>query len=135
MSILTKTSEAHRTDWELKLSATLWAYCTSYKVKIINCTPFKMVYGQEAVMPWEFVIPSLRVAAKEGQDGDSLAKRLVFFERLGEERQLVVQNALVEKVQQKKWSKNNWKHKDIKFRDKAIMYGEHNEKKKLKYVG
>ncbi|MCO5597252.1 hypothetical protein L7F22_051328 [Adiantum nelumboides] len=62
--VLTKTIEAHRTDWDLKLMSALWAYRTAYKVAI-NCTPFKMVYGQEAVMPWEFVIPSLRVASEE----------------------------------------------------------------------
>ncbi|MCO5575353.1 hypothetical protein L7F22_029153 [Adiantum nelumboides] len=48
--VLTKTIEAHRTDWDLKLTSALWAYRTAYKVAI-NCTPFKMVYGQEAVMP------------------------------------------------------------------------------------
>ena len=61
VAILTKTVSATRTDWELKLNAALWAYRTSYKVAI-SCTPFKLVYGLEAVMPWEFLVPSLRVA-------------------------------------------------------------------------
>ena len=63
----------------------------------INRTPFTMVYGQEAVMPWEFVIPSLRVIAKEVWDVDPLAERLVILERLGDKRQLAIQNGLVER--------------------------------------
>ncbi|RYA42775.1 DDE-type integrase/transposase/recombinase, partial [Enterobacter cloacae complex sp. GF14B] len=134
ISILTKTVEAHRTDWDLKLTSALWAYRTAYKVAI-NCTPFKMVYGQEAVMPWEFVIPSLRVASQEGWDGNPLVERLYILERLDEERQLAVQNALVEKDRRKKWFDRHLKNKDINVGDKVLMYGVRNEKKKLKYAG
>ncbi|MCO5581925.1 hypothetical protein L7F22_035814 [Adiantum nelumboides] len=134
ISVLTKTVEAHRTDWDLKLTSALWAYRTAYKVAI-NCTPFKMVYGQEAVMPWEFVIPSLRVASQEGWDGNPLVERLYILKRLEEERQLAVYNALIEKDRRKKWFDHHLKDKDIKVGDKVLMYGVRNEKKKLKYAG
>ncbi|MCO5557534.1 hypothetical protein L7F22_011100 [Adiantum nelumboides] len=134
ISVLTKTVEAHRTDWDLKLTSALWAYRTAYKVAI-NCTPFKMVYGQEAVMPWEFVIPSLRVASQEGWDGNPLVERLYILERLEEERQLAVYNALIENDRRKKWFDRHLKDKDIKVGDKVLMYGVRNEKKKLKYAG
>ncbi|MCO5564752.1 hypothetical protein L7F22_018420 [Adiantum nelumboides] len=133
ISVLTKTVEAHRTDWDLKLTSVLWAYRTAYKVAI-NCTPFKMVYGQEAVMPWEFVILSLRVASQEGWDGNPLVERLYILERLEEERQLEVYNALIEKDRRKKWFDRHLKNKDIKVGDKVLMYGVRNEKKKLKYA-
>ncbi|MCO5563733.1 hypothetical protein L7F22_017380 [Adiantum nelumboides] len=134
ISVLTKTVEAHRTDWDLKLTSALWAYQTAYKVAI-NCTPFKMVYGQEAVMPWEFVILSLRVTSQEGWDGNPLVERLYILERLEEERQLAVYNALIEKDRRKKWFDRHLKNKDIKVGDKVLMYGVRNEKKKLKYAG
>ncbi|MCO5567076.1 hypothetical protein L7F22_020761 [Adiantum nelumboides] len=134
ISVLTKTVEAHRTDWDLKFTSALWAYRTAYKVAI-NCTPFKMVYGQEAVMPWEFVIPSLRVASQEGWDGNPLVERLYILERLEEERQLAVYNGLIEKNRRKKWFDCHLKDKDIKVGDKVLMYGVRNEKKKLKYAG
>ncbi|MCO5600411.1 hypothetical protein L7F22_054523 [Adiantum nelumboides] len=134
ISVLTKTVEAHRTDWDLKLTSALWAYQTTYKVAI-NCTPFKMVYGQEAVMPWEFVIPSLRVASQEGWDGNPFVERLYILERLEEERQLAVYNALIEKDRRKKWFDRHLKDKDIKVGDKVLMYGVRNKKKKLKYAG
>ncbi|MCO5610456.1 hypothetical protein L7F22_064694 [Adiantum nelumboides] len=134
ISILTKIVEAHRTDWDLKLTSALWAYRTAYKVAI-NCTPFKMVYGQEAVMPWEFVIPSLCVASQEGWDGNPLVERLYILERLEEERQLAVYNALIEKDRRKKWFDRHLKNKDIKVGNKVLMYGVRNKKKKLKYAG
>ena len=59
--ILTKTIVGSLTDWDDKLWATLWAYRIAYKVTI-QFTPFHLVYGQDAILPIEFEIPSLRVA-------------------------------------------------------------------------
>ena len=42
--------------------AVLWAYCTTCN-KLIDQTLFKLVYGQEAVMPMEYIVPILRVVA------------------------------------------------------------------------
>ena len=59
--ILTKTIVGSLTDWDDKLWAALWAYRTAYKVTT-QFTPFHLVYGQEAILPIEFEIPSLWVA-------------------------------------------------------------------------
>ena len=59
----------------------------------------------------------------------------IHLERLDEERQLAVYNALVEKDRRKKWFDRHLKNKDIKVGDKVLMYGVRNEKKKLKYAG
>ena len=40
-------------------------------------TPFSLVYGQEAVMPMEYIIPSLRIAQiTEMADADTMNNRL-----------------------------------------------------------
>ena len=52
--------------------AVLWAYKTTCK-KLTGFTPFKLVYGQEAVVPMEFLVPSMRITAFTEMD-DSVAE-------------------------------------------------------------
>ena len=63
-TILKKTVNENRTDWDKKLHSALWAYRTSYKTSI-KSTPFRMAFGLEDVMPIEFQVPTLRIQAIE----------------------------------------------------------------------
>ncbi|RYA79198.1 hypothetical protein DD594_27955, partial [Enterobacter cloacae complex sp. 4DZ1-17B1] len=75
-TILTKVVQKKPDQWDLKLQTALWAYRTAYKVTT-GMTPFRMVYGTEAVVPMVFVIPSLTMAVKYGLDfNHNLKKRL-----------------------------------------------------------
>ena len=59
---LTKVCNINRDDWDLRIPTILWAYRTTCK-KLARHAPFKLAYGQEVVMPMEYIVPILRVAA------------------------------------------------------------------------
>ena len=72
------------------MNATLWAYRTTLKDSMGH-TPFKLVYGLQAMVSAEYTIPSLRiVVSKILGDVESNFSRLVTLEKLSKSRQLVM---------------------------------------------
>ncbi|MCO5612039.1 hypothetical protein L7F22_066301 [Adiantum nelumboides] len=63
-NIITKHVKDRPQDWDKHLTAALWAYRTSFKVST-QFTPYHLVYGQEAHLPIEVELGSLRVLAKD----------------------------------------------------------------------
>jgi hypothetical protein len=54
----------------------LWAYRTTCK-KLTGHTPFRLAYGQEAFIPMEFLVPSMRIAAMTDlMDSNAIEERL-----------------------------------------------------------
>ena len=58
VSILRKTVLDSKRDWDVKLSAALWAHQTIYK-GTTKATHFSLVYGLEATLPIEYEVESL----------------------------------------------------------------------------
>jgi len=64
-NVLKKVSNAQWNDWDVCVPAILWAYRTTCK-KLTGQTPFRLVYGVEAIIAMEYIIPSLRIESFRG---------------------------------------------------------------------
>ena len=86
-------------------------------------TPFRLVYGLEAVVPKEFLVPSLKVAVDQKLPiQESLKFRQHHLNQLEEDRSL---NAYVSEVIQNRrqaWVNRNVKFKIFKNGDWVMLY-------------
>ena len=111
----------------------------AYKVST-GMTPFRMVYGLEAIVPMEFVIPSLRVAIQHKlTDVESSVYRQEQLLKLDED---IIQAAhMTEAIQRRRqaWMDRNLKHKMFSEGDWVLLYnnklGKRPGKLKLRYMG
>lgn len=86
---LTKVCNAQRNDWDVRVPVVLWAYRTTCK-KLTGQTMFRLVYGVEAIMPMEYIVPSLRIMAFTRMvDRRALEERLTQLTELKEDIFLV----------------------------------------------
>ena len=68
--------------WDKHLNAALWAYRTSFKASL-GFTPFHLVHGQEALLPIEAKLSSLKVLLQSQKKGKEMLKQcLLDLERL-----------------------------------------------------
>jgi transposase InsO family protein len=75
----------NRDDWDLRVPTILWAYRTTCK-KLTMQTTFKLVYGLEAVVPMEYLVPSLRIVAfTDMDDTGTIQERLTQLIKLEED--------------------------------------------------
>ncbi|XP_057815466.1 uncharacterized protein LOC131029082 [Cryptomeria japonica] len=131
--IIYKSCGVEQEDWEKMLLAVLWAYCTTYKV-ITGHTPFQLMYGQEAMVPAEYTVPSLWMAVDNRLgDKDSLSARLGSLIKLDKQRIMGQWATEVVQYRRKCWHDQHlWR---VKFRPGQIVlkYNGRNELRPRKF--
>jgi hypothetical protein len=118
-------------DWDHKLTATLLAYKTTYKVST-RTTPFSLVFGIEVILSMGFEVPSLRIVIDEQlDDSQSLKDRLERLEGVSEARRLAAQHVETTQRQRKVYFDKKVKRKTLS----AGMWVMVQDSKRLEFLG
>ena len=123
-----------RTNWETKLPSVLWAYRVAYKATV-GTTPFELVYGLNAILPIDFLVPTLRVAKELEWTGHAFSERVDELEKLDETRLLAIVGMYAEKCRRKHWHDQNIKTNRFQKGDLVLLYTLKKHKRKLKKRG
>ena len=100
----------------------LWAYRTTSK-KLTGHTPFRLAYGQEDVMPMEYIVPSLRVVAlTDIVDEDTVNERLLHLVGMEEDRFITGFHQHVQKEREKARHDRHIKCKAFKKGDLVLLF-------------
>ena len=82
-TILKCTINAAHSNWHIMLYPAIWAYQTNVKTAR-GFSPFQLIHRVEAVIPFEFEIPSLKIVIHVLPDTIELEERLLHLEHLYE---------------------------------------------------
>jgi transposase InsO family protein len=128
---LTKICYVNRDDWDLRVPVVIWAYRTTCK-KLTMHTPFKLVYGLEAIVPMEYLVPSLRIVAFTNMDDTRFVqKRLTQLVELEEDRFIARFHQQVQKEREKAYHDRHIKKKAFRQGDIVLVY----DNKFIKHLG
>ena len=120
--IITKHVGDKAQTWDKHLNAALWAYRTSFKASL-GYPPFHLVYGQEAILPIEVELSSLRVMIQhEDNPKEKLKQCILDLEKLTLNREAVMEHYAEEADKWRYKFNKKLAVKDIKEGSLVLLY-------------
>ncbi|MCO5573310.1 hypothetical protein L7F22_027079 [Adiantum nelumboides] len=131
--IITKQVVSKPKDGDKHLSATLWAYRTSFRTSL-GYTPYHLVFGKEAILPIEVQLASLKILAteNEGTPSDQLKQRILDLERLELDQEMAIEHYATQAEQRRQKFNEGLKDKEHKRSMLVLCYDNHFDTKKHK---
>ena len=100
----------------------MWTYKTAFKVSTKQ-TPFRLVDGQEAIVPFEFMIPALKISTQHDLDPEAnIQTRLLELEKLDEQRQRALWEQEISQNRMKRYHDKKLKGDRLHQGDLALWY-------------
>jgi hypothetical protein len=110
-------------QWHTLLTYALWLDRTTAKVSI-GCTPFQLVYGQEALLPIELELSSLRLMLQtEELNSSDVSQRVNALLALEEQRMFALDNIKRRQQTVKKYFNKSVKIVKFRVNEKVIAMG------------
>jgi transposase InsO family protein len=76
IKIIRKMLEENKKNWDSKLKFSLWADRVTIK-KSIGTSPFKLVYGTDAIFPIHLVLPVAKFFQEEQTESNDMVRRML----------------------------------------------------------
>lgn len=119
---LKKVCNVNTNDLDVCIPTVLWAYRTTCK-KLTGKTTFRLVYEQEALIPMEYIMPSLQITIViEMEYRNMMEECLALLLALKEDHFLVGFHQQVQKAKEKAWHDCHIKQRTFKTGDLILMY-------------
>jgi hypothetical protein len=119
---LAKFANENKNDWDLYIPSALF----SYRVKRHNTTrhePFYLMYGRDATLPIEFVVPTMQSELHQTKEQEDLLKRIQHITGKVTEERLVTQDRIY-KEQEKMKLRHDQQIKEVQYKigDLVLLY-------------
>jgi hypothetical protein len=101
IKIIRKLLEDNKKSWDSKLKFSLWADRVTIK-KSTGTSPFKLVYGTDAIFPVQLVLPVAKFIQEEKTEQNDLVRRMLNLVELQQAREQIVDKSEAHQRQIKK---------------------------------
>jgi len=126
--IIKKLLEDNKKNWDSKLKYALWADRVTIKISTGN-SPFKLVYGTEAVFQIQLTLPVAKFLQQEQDEEEGMAKRITDLAEVHQIREKLVKKSAAHQKKIKEAFDKGTQTYNFQVGDMVLKWDELKEKK------